>query len=65
MQWQLASTGRKWCDFVSYDPRLSPELQLFVKRVERDDALIAELEGKVMDFLEELEDRVKALREYK
>jgi len=65
MQWQMACTGRKWCDFVSYDPRLSPELQLWTQRVERDEALIAELEGKVMDFLEELEKRVEALRSYK
>src|SRR6056297_3469810 len=26
MQWQMACTGRQWCDFVSYDPRLNPEL---------------------------------------
>ena len=65
MQWQMACTGRQWCDFVSFDPRLEPELQLWTKRVERDEVLIAELEGKVMDFLEELEQRITALREYK
>jgi putative phage-type endonuclease len=65
MQWQMACSGRQWCDFVSYDPRLSPELQLWTHRVERDEKLIAELEGKVIDFLEELEKRVEALRSYK
>jgi putative phage-type endonuclease len=40
IQWQLASTGRQWCDFCSFDPRLPTELQLFVKRVPRDDAYI-------------------------
>ena len=65
MQWQMACTGRQWCDFVSFDPRLEPELQLWCQRVERDEALIAELEGAVMDFLEEVEQRVGALKEYK
>ena len=65
MQWQMACTGRQWCDFVSFDPRLEPELQLWCQRVERDETLIAELEGAVMDFLEEVEQRVGALKEYK
>ena len=34
MQWQMACTGRKWCDFVSFDPRMPENLQLFVKRIE-------------------------------
>lgn len=54
MQWQMACTGRAWCDFVSYDPRLPEDMQLFVKRVERDDALIAELETEVAKFLDEV-----------
>jgi len=30
MQWQMACTGRKWCDFVSYDPQTQTEtLALF------------------------------------
>ena len=32
MQWQMACTGRKWCDFVSFDNRLPEELQIFIKR---------------------------------
>lgn len=61
MQWQIACTGRKWCDFVSYDPRMPEALRLFVKRVERDDALIAELEAEVMKFLWEVAAKVAAL----
>ncbi len=61
MQWQMACTGRKWCDFVSYDPRMPEALRLFVKRVERDDALIAELEAEVMKFLWEVAAKVAAL----
>jgi putative phage-type endonuclease len=61
MQWQLAVTGRAWCDFVSYDPRLPSDLQLFVQRVERDPARIAELEREVQVFLGEVEALVSHL----
>jgi len=62
MQWQMACTGRAWCDFVSFDPRLPSEMSLFVRRVERDDAVIAELEQEVARFLEELDGKVSTLR---
>lgn len=61
MQWQMACTGRKWCDFVSYDPRMPESMQLFVKRVDRDDDLIAVLEKDVAEFLAELAEKVGAL----
>lgn len=61
MQWQMACTGRKWTDFVSYDNRMPAELSLFVKRVARDDKAIAELEDEVMGFLEELDDTILKL----
>jgi len=63
MQWQMACTGRKWCDFVSYDPRLPEHLRMFVKRVERDDTYIATLEGEVTKFLTELEEKLTQLQE--
>jgi hypothetical protein len=55
VQWQMAVTGRVWCDLVSYDPRVSLELQVFVRRIRRDEALIAALEGEVAGFLSEIE----------
>jgi len=58
--WQLACTGRDWCDYVSYDPRLPESARLFIARVERDDQRIVDLEGMVSDFLDEL-DQVVAL----
>ena len=54
MQWQMACTGRAWCDFVSFDPRLPPSMQIFIKRVQRDEASIKSLETDVVDFLSEL-----------
>lgn len=62
MQWQMACTGRQWCDFVSFDPRMPEAMRLFVKRVQRDDEAIAELEKHVVAFLEELDAKVAALR---
>ena len=63
MQWQMACTGRAWCDFASFDPRLPPSMQLFVKRVERDASLILDLEAQVADFLAEIDAKVAALTE--
>ena len=64
MQMQMACTGRKWCDFVSFDPRLPGDLSIFIHRVERDEAFIAEMEKEIKDFLEELDATVEALRHY-
>jgi putative phage-type endonuclease len=62
MQWQMACTGRQWCDFATYDPRMPQELQLWVLRVMRDDKHIAELEKEARLFLAELDEKVTALR---
>jgi putative phage-type endonuclease len=61
IMWQMACTGRKWCDFVSYDPRMPEHMQIFVKRVERDDDIIIELEREVEKFLSELDDKITTL----
>ena len=61
MLWQMACTGRKWCDFVSYDPRMPENLQLFVCRLERDDAVIAEMEAEVIKFLAEVDEVIAKL----
>lgn len=63
MQWQMACTGRQWCDFISYDPRVPEKMQLWVKRVERDQKLIDQLEEEVFNFIEELESKIDALQE--
>lgn len=62
MHWQMECTGRQWCDFVSYDPCLPEDLRLFVKRVERDDVAIGELQAAVRDFISEIEERIVNLR---
>lgn len=65
MQWQMASTGRAWCDFVSFDPRLPEHLRLFVERVPRDETYIRELEAMAVEFLAELEDRLGKLAAFR
>jgi putative phage-type endonuclease len=54
MQFQMSCTGRKFCDFVSYDPRMPENMRLFIKRLPRDDKRIAELESEIAAFLLEM-----------
>ena len=61
MQWQMACTGRKWCDFMSFDPRLPERMQYVIHRVRRDEQRIRELESAVETFLEELERKIDEL----
>ena len=65
MQWQMACCERQWCEFVSFDPRLPQDLQLFVKRVEFNQTYVAMLEEEVINFLEELEIKVAKLTNLK
>jgi putative phage-type endonuclease len=62
MQFQMACTQRDWCDFVSFDPRLPPEMQLWIKRVDRDPKKIDEIHSEVTSFLNELNFKVASLR---
>lgn len=63
MQWQMACTGRQWCDFVSYDDRLPERLSYQCVRITRDDELIQELEDEVIKFLSELEQEISELEQ--
>lgn len=48
-------SGRRWWDFISYDPRMPAHLRLFVQRIQRDDVYIQRLAKEVADFLAEVE----------
>ena len=61
MQFQMACTGRQWCDFVSFDPRMPTKAQLFIKRVQRDEAFIKEMEQEITKFLAEVTAKVEQL----
>jgi putative phage-type endonuclease len=58
---QLACTGRQWCDWVSFDPRLPEPLQLIIQRVHRDELKIDEVEASVLAFLEEVVAEINTL----
>jgi putative phage-type endonuclease len=62
MHWQMICTGRDWCDFVSFDPRLPLEMQMHVRRVERDAELAEDITAEVTQFLTELNTTVADLR---
>lgn len=53
---QLAVTGRKWCDFVAYDPRLPQSMQLFCKRFTPKREEISAIETAAKTFLAEVEE---------
>ena len=61
----MAVTGKEWCDFVSYDPRLPEDLQLFVVRLERDEEYIKAMEAEVEKFLGEVSEMYSKLKERK
>lgn len=62
MQFQMACTGAKWVDFVSYDRRLPEPMRLHVTRVMRDDKAIERMELEVTQFLIDLDATVDLLR---
>ena len=62
---QLWITGRKWCDFVSFDPRMPENSQLLVVRVERADESIAELEAEIKEFLKGVDEETELIKNIK
>lgn len=62
MMWQMACTGRDWCDFVSFRPDLPENLQLFVVPLHRDEAKIAEMETAVIAFLAGVDQMIEKLK---
>ena len=61
MQWQMACTGRAWCDWASFDPRMPEDMQLVVRRIPRDAARVIALEAAVTKFLDEVSETVSRL----
>lgn len=55
VQGQMWLTDRQWCDFVSFDPRMPADLQLYVQRIPRNPEYIAMLEREIVTFLAEVD----------
>ena len=58
---QLACSGRKWCDFVSYDPRMPEAHRLFVVRFEPKPSDIEATENAAREFLAEVQSVIDKL----
>lgn len=65
MQWEMACTESNWCDYVCYNPSFPDNLKVFIKKIDRDDGMIKEMEGRVIRFLDELNAMVERLRKHK
>jgi putative phage-type endonuclease len=61
MQAQMAVTKAKWCDFVSFDPRMPERSQLLIVRVPRDPEFILFMEAEINQFLSEVEVEVNLM----
>lgn len=64
MQWELKVTGRKWNDFMSFDPEAGEGNEAFIIRVHRDDEYIKVMEERVSAFLVEVEKLVQQIKDY-
>ena len=62
MQAQMAVTGRDWCDFISFDPRMPDRSQLLVVRINRDSKFINEMIVEIQQFLSEVEVEVNLMK---
>lgn len=58
MMWQMACTGREWCDFVSYHEDFPEPIDLIIHRLHRDHNAIAVMEAQAAVFLKEVADEV-------
>lgn len=58
---ELACSGRKWADFVSFEPNLPDSLQLFICRLHRDEIAISEIEEEVRKLNAEVEEMIARL----
>lgn len=62
MQVQMMCTGRVWCDFVSFDPRLPADMQISIERVEADHERQREIADEVEKFTAEMADKIDRLK---
>jgi len=61
IQFQMACTGRDWCDLAYFSPDFPEEMQLVVRRFDRDPALIETMEAEIIAFLGEVDATVADL----
>lgn len=50
IQFGLFVSGRKWCDFISFNPEFPDKYAMKIIRVERDEAYIETLKTRISEF---------------
>lgn len=61
MQFQMACTGREWCDFVSFSPDMPDHLSMDIRRVPADAEKQAEIAAAVTQMLSDIDKDMAAL----
>jgi len=65
-QWQVVGhllvTGRDWCDFISFDPRIDCRHSMCIVRVHRDEELIVFLSARLRSACDELQRMLQAIQ---
>jgi putative phage-type endonuclease len=61
IQCQLWVTGREWCDFVSFDPRLSGKAGYLEQRVYRNEEFITDMKEKAYVFVNKMNELIEKL----
>lgn len=56
MTCQCLITGREWCDFVAFDPRVPEAIQIFVKRFTPTKEELEEVKNHAIRFLAEVDE---------
>jgi len=54
MQWGLHISGREWCDYVVYSPAVKNTVPLIVRRLDRDEKEIAEMDSEADEFIKDM-----------
>lgn len=61
MALQLLCTGRHWCDFVSFDPRMPEKHRLFVVRFTPEAEYLEKVASEAIAFLDEVQGIINQL----
>ena len=62
IQMQLWVSERAWCDFVSFDPRLSGKAGYLEQRVYRDNSYISDMQDKTFEFVGKMKELINKLK---
>jgi len=62
IQMQLWVSGRDWCDFVSFDPRLDCAAGYLEQRVYRDNSYISDMQDKTFEFVGKMKELINKLK---